>query len=304
MNINGMKHIILILLLCGLPSTVTFAQGAGITKQINDIKRDGKYFYAESTMETEEEAKITAVLMLTNYINDYINDNKLPPESKITEKSLTKAQYIKGKRGENMRVFVYVNKADFVPYEEKADDMALVSDVEPIVKPEPVVTPATTTTSDDTLVVTPTNGNSQVVTTPSGVVNTPPVTTPEPETTYLPEEKQSKSEPPYDASMSLPEAWQMDALSEMLSKQNLQGVVVVLNRLKVSYKVKRFGTYPECKNKEESFWIILDNNEDKSLITILGPGNKDRVNFRTRRYDSLDNYFGSGKGAVFFEFSK
>lgn len=52
------------------------------------------------------------------------------------------------------------------------------------------------------------------------------------------------------------------------------------------------------------FWVILEDDTDKSLVTILGPGTNDRVNFRTRQYDSLDNYFGKGKSAVWFEFSK
>ena len=52
MKIKGMKQRILMLLLGCLSVTGAIAQNSGITKQINDIKRDGKYFYAESTMET------------------------------------------------------------------------------------------------------------------------------------------------------------------------------------------------------------------------------------------------------------
>ena len=104
--------------------------------------------------------------------------------------------------------------------------------------------------------------------------------------------------------MPLPVEWQQEALNEMLQKPNLQGVIGVLNRMKVDYKVKRFGTYNECKNVAECFWVILEDDTDKSLVTILGPGAKDRVNFKTRQYDSLDNYFGKGKSAVWFEFSK
>lgn len=261
MKIKGMKQRILMLLLSCLSITGAIAQNSGITKQINDIKRDGKYFYAESTMETEEEAREAATLMLANYINDYINDKNLPPESKVTEHGLTKVQCIKGKRGTNMRVFVYVNKADYVPFESAADDTPFESKVEPIAAPEPVES----------------------------------VAAPEPAATPV-----TSSE----ASMALPVEWQQEALNEMLQKPNLQGVIGVLNRMKVDYKVKRFGTYNECKNVAECFWVILEDDTDKSLVTILGPGAKDRVNFKTRQYDSLDNYFGKGKSAVWFEFSK
>ncbi|RGN35204.1 hypothetical protein DXB65_11235 [Bacteroides oleiciplenus] len=272
MNIESMKQRILMLLLGCFLVMGALAQNSGITKQINDIKRDGRYFYAESTMETEEEAREAATLMLTNYINDYINDKKLPPESKVTEQGLTKAQYIKGKRGTNMRVFVYVNKADYVPFEPVGEAAPLESKVEPIAAPEPVET-------------------SEPVATPA--VSEPVVT-----------ESTVASESSSDASIPLLVEWQQEAVNEMLTKPNLQGVISVLNRMKVDYKVKRFGTYNECKNIAECFWVILENDADKSLVTILGPGTSDRVNFRTRQYDSLDNYFGKGKGAVWFEFSK
>ena len=275
MKIKGMKQRILMLLLGYLSVTGAIAQNSGITKQINDIKRDGKYFYAESTMETEEEAREAATLMLANYINDYINDKNLPPESKVTEHSLTKVQCIKGKRGTNMRVFVYVNKADYVPFESAADDTPFESKVEPIAAPEPVESVAAPEAA-------PTVTSEPVVATESTAA---PVTSSE-------------------ASMALPVEWQQEALNEMLQKPNLQGVIGVLNRMKVDYKVKRFGTYNECKNVAECFWVILEDDTDKSLVTILGPGTNGGVNFRTRQYDSLDNYFGKGKSAVWFEFSK
>lgn len=273
MKIKGMKQRILMLLLGCLSITGAIAQNSGITKQINDIKRDGKYFYAESTMETEEEAREAATLMLTNYINDYINDKNLPPESKVTEHSLTKVQCIKGKRGTNMRVFVYVNKADYVPFESAEDDAPFESKVEPIAAPEPVesVAAAASTVTSEPVV--------------AAEFAAAPVTSSE-------------------ASMALPVEWQQEAVNEMLQKPNLQGVIGVLNRMKVDYKVKRFGTYNECKNVVECFWVILEDDTDKSLVTILGPGTNDRINFRTRQYDSLDNYFGKGKSAVWFEFSK
>lgn len=254
MKIKGMKQRILMLLLGCLSVTGALAQNSGITKQINDIKRNGKYFYAESTMETEEEAREAATLMLANYINDYINDNNLPPESKVTEHSLTKVQYIKGKRGTNMRVFAYVNKADYVPLES---DALFESKVEPIVVPELAESESATSEASSS-----------------------------------------------DVSMPLLVEWQQEALDDMLKKSNLQEVINSLNRMKVDYKVKRFGTYNECKNIAECFWIILENDADKSLVTILGSGTSNRFNFRTRQYDSLDNYFGKGKGAVWFEFSK
>ena len=58
MKIKGMKQRILMLLLGCLSVVGALAQSSGITKQINDIKRNGKYFYAESTMETEEHVRL------------------------------------------------------------------------------------------------------------------------------------------------------------------------------------------------------------------------------------------------------
>lgn len=279
MKIKSMKQRILMLLLGCLSTGGLLSQNSNITKQINDIKRDGRYFYAESTLETEEEAREAATLMLANYINDYINDLNLPLENKVTEQSLTMVQYIKGKRGMNMRVFAYVNKADYVPVEpgvgtdstnESDEDTSLESKVEPIEAPtvEPQSQPL-----------------AELET--SVVVNTP-----------------NEGFTSSDASMPLLVEWQQEALNEMLKKPNLQGVIDILNRMKVDYKVKRFGTYNECRNVAGSFWIIIENNADKNLVTILGPGADNRINFRTRQYDLLNNYFGKDRGAVWFEFAK
>lgn len=291
------KRILMFLFVCVLAVGMVFSQ-SNTGKQINDIKRDGQYFYAESTLETEEKAHETATLMLANFINDYINSNRLPHDKKIVEQDLTKAQSLSMKRGPMVRVFLYVKKNDIIPVgtdnepTAKEEPVAEVPIVEaPVVKQEPAPEkepikeaekpePEPEAKSADTLEQpVPTEGNKS-----------------DAQPTVQPNES-AGSNP-----MLLSVPWQQAAIDDMLKKSSLPEVVTLLNRLKAEYKVKRMGTYPESKNAALSFWVICENDSNNSLITILGPGTDSRVNFKTLQHDSLGNY--SGKNAIWFDFAK
>lgn len=283
------KRILILLFICGLAANMVFSQ-SNTGKQINDIKRDGQYFYAESTLETEEKAHETATLMLANFINDYINSNNLPHDKKITEQDLTKAQSLSMKRGPMIRVFLYVKKSDFVPVgtvnetaaKEEPEVQIPMAKEEPIAKKEPV---------------------EEVV------EQKPEAKTTDNSEQAIPAESESDTKPtdqPVETvdgnSMRLSVPWQQTAIDDMLKKTSLTEVVALLSRLKAEYKVKRMGTYNESKNAALSFWVICENDSNGSLITILGPGTDSRVNFKTLQHDSLGNY--SGKNAMWFDFAK
>lgn len=301
------KRILMFLFVSVFAVGMVFSQ-SNTGKQINDIKRDGQYFYAESTLETEEKAHETATLMLANFINDYINSNRLPHDKKIVEQDLAKAQSLSMKRGPMVRVFLYVKKSDFVPLEAGNEPTAkeeLVADAPvveaPVVKKEP----------------TPEKEPVSVKESAPEKEPAKEVEKPEPEAkaadtleqSVSAESNKSDAQPtaqPDEAAgsnpMLLSVPWQQAAIDDMLKKSSLPEVIVLLNRLKAEYKVKRIGTYPESKNAALSFWVVCENDSNNSLITILGPGTDSRVNFKTLQHDSLGNY--SGKNAMWFDFAK
>ena len=113
-------------------------------------------------------------------------------------------------------------------------------------------------------------------------------------------EEIAPSDPVNPADTPIEASWQQNVINELLAASTLTSAKASLNRLKVEYKVKRYGDYNECKNPQNCFWIIADNNG--MINTILGPGGTQRTNFKTMRYDSLDNY--SGSNALWFTLSK
>lgn len=283
------KRVLMLLFICGLAANMVFSQSS-TGKQINEIKRDGQYFYAESTLETEEMARETATLMLANFINDYINSNNLPHDKKVTEQDLAKAQSLSMKRETRIRVFLYVKKSDFAPVgtvnemstKEEPEVQAPIAKEEPVAKDEPieeVVQQKLETKTTDT--------SEQAI---------PAEDQPDTEPADQPVETADSN------SMRLSVPWQQTAIEDILKKTSLTEVVALLNRLKAEYKVKRMGTYNESKNAALSFWVICENDSNSSLITVLGPGTDSRVNFKTMQHDSLGNY--SGKNAMWFDFAK
>lgn len=301
------KRRLMLLFSCVLAINMVFSQSSNTSKQINDIKRDGQYFYAESTLETEAAAHESATLMLANFINDYINNNNLPSNKKVTEKDLASAKSLSMNRGPMVRVFLYVKKSDYVSEEsasnaaaKKEERTAEVSSIEKEV-----------TESVSKQVVEKQESQQQVIEKQAPVIEKQaPVTEKQAAVVETPKQQPEEKtvNPPLadtvvaDNSLRLPIEWQQVAINNMLKESSLKGVMTLLSRMKAEYKVKRFGTYNECGNAALSFWIICENDSNMSLITILGPGTDSRVNFKTLQYDSLGNY--SGKNAIWFELAK
>lgn len=77
-----------------------------VKQQINSIKKDSKYINAEVTEDSREEAFAMALEELTDEANSLFKSNMSPNELKSITKSLEL------RRGESMRVFVYVLKED------------------------------------------------------------------------------------------------------------------------------------------------------------------------------------------------
>lgn len=104
--------------------------------------------------------------------------------------------------------------------------------------------------------------------------------------------------PSVEISSEMPQ-WQQEVIKELMEKTSLTEARALLNRLKSEYKIKRHGMPATAKNTEKIYWLV--ETGDGSL-TVLGPGNDMRTNYRTMQSDNLSNY--SGKNAVWFEMAK
>ena len=102
-----------------------------------------------------------------------------------------------------------------------------------------------------------------------------------------------------DSSLKLEKAWQQALIDELFNCRTIIEAKSRLNYLRSEYKVKRVGTPDSCKDKANCYWVIGD--ESGNLVTVLGMGDSERVNFKTMQMDSLDNY--QGLSAIWFTMS-
>lgn len=266
MKINKFKRLVIVAaaLLMGFSS---MAQTT--SKQINQIKRSPLYLYAEATMESEEEAQSVAYELLLQQVQEYIASSKsLSAADNVLIKDVkTKGEELTMMRGEMHRVFVYVKKYDI----------------------EAVSNTVAVNNTTGTAVNVPAQGVTTSTSTPLPTVKN----TAQPTQPAAQQSSGAKVESPLTG-------WQQMAMVSLLECPDMTAVRARLNRLKAEYKVKRYGTADNCPNANEAFWAIFDGNG--KLVTILGPGTTQRIEYRNMQYSSLNAY--KGMNALWFNFAK
>ena len=91
-----------------------------VKKQINRIKKSSQYIYAESTAQTEEEAKSYAEEILCDEVNKWVaTQRKLKGSANLVVNNREELwTTLSMPRGTNMfRYFIYVRKSDIIPTE-------------------------------------------------------------------------------------------------------------------------------------------------------------------------------------------
>lgn len=319
---NDMIKKFTITLLALIMGVVVMAQQESVSKQINQIKRNPLYIYSEATMATEEEAREVACEMLLKQVKEYAESKKyLVKADNILIKDIqTKSESLMMRRGTMYRVFVYVSKIDIEPVnnvtninsstgttistnnvvtkvtnakptveqkqkepetvkkkenvvskKKKEDYFSKTKKVEPAVKSEPA-----------TVKSEPAVKSEPVVANEKKEINT----TKEIETMNI-------------HSGNLPK-WQQQAIESLLTCANVSEIINKLNRLKAEYKISGYGTADKCRSVASSYWIIFDS--DGRLVTILGMGETERLDYSSAQTSSLEKY--RGMNALWFNFAK
>ncbi len=283
------------LLVFGLVITITLCAQQSDSKKINSIKRNPSYLYAEATMETEEEAFNTAKEALMTYIQEYIDSKKSlsNANSVIVKDIANRCERMQMMRGDMYRVLVYVKKNDIIP---AANSETIDRPNSAVVKDTIVAVKADTTAlkQADTMAVNAVAVDDGLPTV-NEINNKPNVFG------NNSEEKESVEQNMVETAAKLEIAWQQRVIDELLEASSLTEAKAMLNRFKAEFKVKRYGSYNECKNIGESFWLIVENGGG-SVKAILGPGADERTNFKTMIKDRLGNY--SGYDAIWFTLAK
>lgn len=121
---------------------LSFSVAQDVVKNINKIKRDTMYIYAESTTKELSEAYNNARALLEMQVGDWVR--KQHPSDNI-EVCIVKAKehlmQLDTRRGELYRAFVYVKKSDIMPVADKSE--VTVLEVAPVKQSnQPVAAPA------------------------------------------------------------------------------------------------------------------------------------------------------------------
>lgn len=128
---------------------------ADVAKNINKVKRDTMYIYAEATMKDLSEAYNGARAILEMKVGDWVR-NQHPTEG--IELCIVKAKehfvQLETRRGDYYRAFVYVRKNDIMPVADRSE--VTVFEVAPVVQPnQPEASPAIIVSEDAPVEVAP-----------------------------------------------------------------------------------------------------------------------------------------------------
>ena len=290
------------LLVFGLVVSITLCAQQSDSKKINSIKRNPSYLYAEATMETEAEAFNTAKEALMAYIHEYIDSKKsLSNANNVIVKDIAnRCEKMQMMRGDMYRVLVYVKKSDIIPAEntttidrlgnaELVDTTAIAKDKIEVKQSDTV---SINTIPVDTAIV-------NTATIDDGLPSVDEINS-KPNVFGNNNDKEAIEHNTVETAAKLEIAWQQRVIDELLEVSSLTEAKAMLNRFKAEYKVKRYGSYNECRNVGESFWLIVENGGP--VKAILGPGADGRTNFKTMKTDRLGNY--SGYDAIWFTLAK
>jgi hypothetical protein len=119
----AMKKTCITLLWMVIGVLVTHAQSlADVTKNINNIKRDTMYIYAEATTKDLNEAYNAARAILEMKVGDWV---RVQHPNEAIELCIVKAKdhlvQLDTRRGDFYRAFVYVRKSDIMPVADKGE---------------------------------------------------------------------------------------------------------------------------------------------------------------------------------------
>jgi hypothetical protein len=112
---------------------LSFSHAQSVAEDINKIKRDTMFIYAEATMKDLNEAYNGARAILERKIGDWVREQH-PTET--IELCIVKAKehyaQLETRRGDFYRAFVYVRKSDIMPVTDKSEVKVL--EVAPVAK--------------------------------------------------------------------------------------------------------------------------------------------------------------------------
>lgn len=275
-----MKRYLLLFCLVCLFDHLGFAQDKEVKeamKQINSIKADSKYLYAESTTKDWDQAYEDAKSLLLVEIDNWVkSQGKKNEEIKgYVARIENNFMEVKTRRGNLFRVFVYIKKKNIMTYNEDVDvtvnSLNITQDESSQENKKSTTFESKTEPADDVYVVDSVNeeANSEIEICPDTLAED---TTTEASVTYTLNSKET-------AFVALSES---SGIQEFLKDY-------ASNYAKLSTMSKQQDCYVMLFSKE---------NVEKHFKFVATEGKV--LDLDTMQYDNLDEYKGLGYGGIWF----
>lgn len=239
------------------------AQEITPAKQINAIKRDSSYVYAEATDVTVPQAYDAANVQLMLQIKEYIVSQGMKDDDILIKDKAAKCERIEMARGDKYRVFVYVKKTDIM----SAQSVTIIpkSALQAMGSTPPSIQPTT---------VEP---EKELVEEPKVMKSNNDLTTKENEVAV------------HEAIGQLKD-WQQTLIGNLMNCTDMDDCLTYLNKMKVQNKVKKMGGKSDTpRNSQQTFYAIF--SPTGKLKALLGKeDNGSRMNYMSKHADQLTNY--------------
>lgn len=263
------KFLLPLILSCTTAFCASATDNNDIKKEINKIKKNSQYIYAESTASTEEEARLFAEEVLLDEINSWVDGQRKYRNKPNLVVNNKKEMWVSMSmpRGNMYRFFVYVKKSDIIPGENSqiltAETNKYVSD------------------NNENMNVTSYNDVKRVE-----YSDTATDREPSEKTLVTVTEKAETSNMLETVNITVP-----PVINEIAGHRDYTEMASMIMDMKKAGKIKKYGRIKSLDNPDLYYMFVY--NKKGEVVAVLTPG-KERFNIFNGNPDSLSNYKGCG----------
>ncbi len=105
--------------------SASFAQTDNVQKEINSVKRDTAYIYAEATMKKIEDAIEGAKAVLELQMAEWLKSQGMSGTETCVTKAKENIMTLQTKRGNFHRAFLYVKKSDIITFASESNVLVM-----------------------------------------------------------------------------------------------------------------------------------------------------------------------------------
>ena len=253
------------------------------------LQNNTEYLYNDATKSSQENAKQEAMELLSGNVQQFLQQAGVTDQTILNELMSQHTQSVFMARGDKIRCFVYVSKAQV----REVAGITVIGDPEPEHKPDtlPVVVP------EEKVVTAPeTTGISE----PEEIVESK-----NDDGTSFGNggfEDFGEEDELVDEKVAIEIYTKQEVMNDILRTADLKQLQIVLGHYKKQGAVLTYDRYQKISDPAPYYVVIHDKKGN--IVAILSPGRKSRTNLWNNKTVSVDDYAGLGYGAIAFKLAK